>query len=428
MTNSFYNSINFNAPFAVLEKAGRVTCYQGDVYPLTCLEDIHTLSVRTGRDVVFAVPYRAIRERGFDAIGDEPILAIAVNHTISMDKSEFIARIDDVPVMLEGDIAPSISDADYAALVRDFQNVEIAGGNASQTTLSRRFSGRVVGLDNRVLLSIYRKLLLSRGQYMTILFANLHPTDPAQSQYLIGATPERHIEVDRVVRIEVFARRRIQTNRGAGADFRRRFARDEAGRVEAGAIGDVAQPVEHLGGHQRGQAQGWLVEEQEPRARHERPGDRQHLLLAARHRSGELVAPLPQPGEGVAPEVDVGRHLGVPAGPGTDAQVLDHGQVVDRAPPLGDVRDAGLDHLVGPQAAQRPAVEDDLAAALEHPRHRPQGRRLARAVGAEHHDQLPGVDVEVQAEQHLDDAVAGAQAAHLEQAHDATPGFLRSGS
>ncbi len=189
------SSIDLTKPFAILEKAGRVTCYQGDVHPLNCLEDIHTLSVRTGRDVVFAVPYRAIRERGFDAIGDEPILAIAVQHTLSMDKAEFIARIDDVPVVLEGDITPSIPDADYVALVREFQRVEIAGGNASQTTLSRRFSGRVVGLDHRVLLSIYRKLLLSRGQYMTILFANLHPTDPAQSQYLIGATPERHIEV-----------------------------------------------------------------------------------------------------------------------------------------------------------------------------------------------------------------------------------------
>jgi phenazine biosynthesis protein phzE len=195
MTDFISRTINLNTSFAIIEKAGRVTCYQGDVHELACLDDIHTLSIKTGKDVVFALPYCAIRERGFEAIGDEPILAIAVKNSISMDKAEFIADIADTPVVMEGDITPSISDDDYAALVRDFQINEIGGGNTSQTTLSRRFSGKILGLDNAVLLSIYRKLLLSRGQYMTILFGNIHPTDKTKNQYLIGATPERHIEV-----------------------------------------------------------------------------------------------------------------------------------------------------------------------------------------------------------------------------------------
>lgn len=195
MTDFITRHIDLNQPFAIIEKAGRVTCYQGDVHTLDCLEDIHDLSVREGRDVVFALPYRAIRERGFEAIGDEPILAIAVKKSIAMDKADFISGVDDIAIDLDGDITPSISDAEYAALVRDFQVNEIGGGNTSQTTLSRRFSGRVKGVNNAVLLSIYRKLLLSRGQYMTILFGNVNPHNPSESQYLIGATPERHIEV-----------------------------------------------------------------------------------------------------------------------------------------------------------------------------------------------------------------------------------------
>lgn len=195
MTQSFHSFINFNAPFAIIEKAGRVTFYQGDVHTLDCLEDIHTLSVHEGRDIVFALPYCAIRERGFDAIGDEPILAMSVKNSMTLDKADVISQIKDVPIILDGDITPSISDEDYIQIVKDFQVNEIGGGNTSQTTISRKFSGRVTGLNSDVLLSIYRKLLLSRGQYMTILFGNVNPVNPAESQYLIGATPERHIEV-----------------------------------------------------------------------------------------------------------------------------------------------------------------------------------------------------------------------------------------
>jgi phenazine biosynthesis protein phzE len=151
--------------------------------------------VREGRDVVFTLPYRAIRERGFEALGDEPILAIAVEQSLTLEKSEFIAQIKDAPIIVEGEITPSITDEEYMEIVRDFQANEIGGGNTSQTTISRKFSGRISGLDKDVLLSMYRKLLLSRGQYMTILFANIHPSNPALSQYFIGATPERHIEV-----------------------------------------------------------------------------------------------------------------------------------------------------------------------------------------------------------------------------------------
>lgn len=195
MQKNFQDFSNFQSPFAIIEKAGRVTFYQGDVYTLTELEDIHRLSVKTGRDVVFALPYCAIRERGFDAIGDEPILAMAVKESLTLDKADVIAQIADTPIVLEGDITPSISDDDYIQIVKDFQKNEIGGGNTSQTTLSRKFSGRVAGFNTDVLLSIYRKLLLSRGQYMTILFGNVNAANPEESQYLIGATPERHIEV-----------------------------------------------------------------------------------------------------------------------------------------------------------------------------------------------------------------------------------------
>lgn len=195
MTFQIDRTISLNSPFAIIEKSGRVTCYQGNIHTLSCLDDIHDLAVREGRDVVFALPYHAIRERGFEAVGDEPILAMSVTASITLDKAELINRIPDVPIELDGEIAPSMSDNDYCELVKAFQKNEIGGGNASQVTLSRRFEGRVKGLDINVLFSVYRKLLLSRGQYMTILFANIDAANPKESQFLVGATPERHIEV-----------------------------------------------------------------------------------------------------------------------------------------------------------------------------------------------------------------------------------------
>ena len=55
----------------------------------------------------------------------------------------------------------------------------------------------------------------------------------------------------------------------------------------------------HLGDDLRRQALRRLVEQQHPRVRHQRPADRQHLLLAARQDAGIVLAPLGELREGV---------------------------------------------------------------------------------------------------------------------------------
>ena len=57
------------------------------------------------------------------------------------------------------------------------------------------------------------------------------------------------------------------------------------------------------------------------------------------------------------------------------------------------------------------------AARLDHPRERAQGRGLARAICTEDDDDLAFVDGEVDAVQHLDRPVAGAQLRDLENGH-----------
>ncbi|PZQ47867.1 MAG: hypothetical protein DI551_02580 [Micavibrio aeruginosavorus] len=193
--HSFDQFIDLSKPFAILEKHGTVTCYQGPLHVLQGLDAIHALSLQTGKDVVFLLPYRIIRERGFEAKGDEPILALSASRTLSMDKEDFIATIKDAPIAIAGEIVPDISDEDYAALVKKFQENEIGGGNTSQTILSRRFEGNLCAARIENILSIYKRLLQGNGQYMTVLFANIDSRDPAKNQYIVSATPERHLEI-----------------------------------------------------------------------------------------------------------------------------------------------------------------------------------------------------------------------------------------
>lgn len=182
-------------PFALIEKNGRIMACQGACFHIEKIIDIHELSLKTGLDVVFVLPYRVIRERGFEAHGDEPILAMVIERQWILPRQDFLNILPDVPVALDGSVTPSISDAAYADMVRALQAQEIEGGNISQTTLSRRFEGQLTPFNLDVVLSIYRRLLRCRGQYMTVLFANVDPTNPDNSHFIAGATPERHLEI-----------------------------------------------------------------------------------------------------------------------------------------------------------------------------------------------------------------------------------------
>ena len=190
-----FGAIDITRSFALIEKEGRVSCYQGIFHALDNLDDIHKLARSSGRDVVFALPYRVIRERGFEARGDEPILAMEVEIAISMPKEKLIEVLPDQRIVLDKEIQASLSDQDYADLVRSFQTNEIERGNASQTTLARCFTGRIEAFDIQAALSIYRQILQQQGQYMAVLFANIDPEDRSKDQFIVGATPERHLEI-----------------------------------------------------------------------------------------------------------------------------------------------------------------------------------------------------------------------------------------
>ncbi|MDD4617020.1 MAG: chorismate-binding protein [Alphaproteobacteria bacterium] len=191
----FFETIDISRPFALIEKSGRVFCAQGAFHKLEKIDDIHALARKAGRDVAFALPYSAIKERGFEAQGSEPILAMEVEIALQLPKETLIDELPDVPIQWNGEIETSLSDKAYADVVRDFQKNEIERGNASQVTIARKFSGRIEAFDVKSALGIYRKLLRQSGQYMAILFANIDAQDEKKSQFIVGSTPERHLEI-----------------------------------------------------------------------------------------------------------------------------------------------------------------------------------------------------------------------------------------
>ena len=77
-------------------------------------------------------------------------------------------------------------------------------------------------------------------------------------------------------------------------------------RIDTPSAGDVGDELVQLLDDERGQAHRQLVEQQQRRVGGEGAGHRQHLLLAARQRAGELADALAQPGEaGEGPVLDV---------------------------------------------------------------------------------------------------------------------------
>ena len=88
-----------------------------------------------------------------------------------------------------------------------------------------------------------------------------------------------------------------------------------------------------------------LVDEQQPVLVHERPGERHHLLLAARERAGPLRAARDEVGEELARRARGAARV-VALG---EAQVLGDGEPAEDLAVLGHVADAALHDAVGGQ-------------------------------------------------------------------------------
>ena len=184
-----------NAPaFACLEKDGMVSVHLGTLHEINFIDEIHTLAKNNNSDIIFALPFCSIKERGLTAHGDEPILAlISESDPFICTRDEFKNLLPQSLIELSTKITPSLSDEEHESRVSKIKSLEIEGGNASQINFARVFHGALKDYSLKTLLSIYRNLLEPRGQYMTFLLA--HKIGESYHA-LIGATPECHLSVD----------------------------------------------------------------------------------------------------------------------------------------------------------------------------------------------------------------------------------------
>ncbi|MFJ5223926.1 anthranilate synthase family protein [Streptomyces sp. NPDC088400] len=179
-------------PFALLRRRtpGRdhdtVELLIGAVHEADRLADIPA----GDRTSLALVPFRQIRERGFDVRDDgTPLAVLVADETYELPLGEVLDRLPAHDVRVE-DGGFDIDDADYADIVRRVIEDEIGRGEGANFVIRRTFEGRVPGFGRADALAFFRRLLDGeRGAYWTFV---VH----TGTRTLVGASPEVHVRMN----------------------------------------------------------------------------------------------------------------------------------------------------------------------------------------------------------------------------------------
>ena len=166
------------------------------------------------------------------------------------------------------------------------------------------------------------------------------------------------------------------------------------------------------------------VEQQDRRLGHQRPADRDHLLLTSGQTPGELLKPFPDARQVCRRLIDgVAECLALESSAvGADHQVVVHGEVGEEMTALGDEHQPAAESLVCSRPRDFGAVQRDLARfGHVQPGDAPHRRALPGSVRPEYRDELTCADVEVDAAEGRDVAVAGGQVRYVQHRHRLDP-------
>jgi 2-amino-4-deoxychorismate synthase len=179
--------IPVDGPFALLCRHGRdrVELLRGDVHEVATLADIPL-----DTEVLALVPFRQVRERGFECVDDStPLSVLRVQQRSEMPVAAAIEMLPTVAVRLH-DAAFDIDDSTYAGIVDTVLRQEIGRGEGSNFVIHRTFTAALDGDPLTAALATFGRLLSAeRGAYWTFLVHTGERT-------LVGATPERHVSVE----------------------------------------------------------------------------------------------------------------------------------------------------------------------------------------------------------------------------------------
>lgn len=178
-------------PFALLAReGGDVEVLRGTTVDVDVLDDIplHDEAGRA-REVLALVPFRQVRELGFDAVDDgAPLRCLVVSDRTLVAREEALDALPTEPVAVV-DEGFDIDDDAYAAIVQRVIDDEIGRGAGSSFVVRRDRRGRVAADPTTAALTWFRALLATeQGACWTFAIV----TD---DHVAVGATPEIHVSV-----------------------------------------------------------------------------------------------------------------------------------------------------------------------------------------------------------------------------------------
>ena len=141
-------------------------------------------------DRLVAIPFRQVRERGFEAHDDgTPLVVVDVETEREFSVAEVIEAIDDTGIEFADRGGFDIDDHDYGKLVGSIIEDEIGQGEGANLVIGRHYRATVADWGRDKALTVFRRLLeRERGAYWTFVFFT-------GDRYLIGASPERHVSI-----------------------------------------------------------------------------------------------------------------------------------------------------------------------------------------------------------------------------------------
>ncbi|WP_149179363.1 anthranilate synthase family protein [Streptomyces sp. TRM49041] len=178
-------------PFALLRRRtpGRdhdtVEVLVGAVHEVERLADLPVGE----RPALALVPFRQLRERGFDVRDDgTPLSVLIADESYELPLAEALEQLPTHDVRVE-DGGFDVPDDAYAGIVRRVVEDEIGRGEGANFVIRRTYTGRVPGFGRADALALFRRLLAGeRGAYWTFV---VHTGD----RTLVGASPEVHVRM-----------------------------------------------------------------------------------------------------------------------------------------------------------------------------------------------------------------------------------------
>ncbi|MEV6169794.1 anthranilate synthase family protein [Streptomyces sp. NPDC051954] len=135
------------------------------------------------------VPYRQIRERGFDVRDDgTPLTVLTPEERYDIPLAEALRQLPAHDVRVEGG-GFDVGDEEYAEIVGRVLREEIGRGEGANFVIRRTYEGEIPGFSKADALALFRRLLQGeRGAYWTFVVHTGERT-------LVGASPEVHVRM-----------------------------------------------------------------------------------------------------------------------------------------------------------------------------------------------------------------------------------------